>query len=316
MDFMKIDAEGEETNILRGGRTFFSKCSPLIQYEVKAGTDLHLNMVAEFVALGYASYRLVPGLDLLVSFDPNSPADGYLLNLFCCKRQRAAQLAADGLLVDTAFGSLSVATKRIEALYQSTDCEYTWQQKIAQLPYGSRLCSYWDNAIRTGDGLIAEDALACYAMSRDAKLSSMERFSALETALKMLTALCQRQPNLARLSSLARVARDFGARTIAVSALNQLASTILQTHEVELAEPFLVSAERFDWIPPGNEIGKWFLASVLETIEQLGAFSSFYSGKSAKQRLELIASLGFCSEEMARRLRLLLARFGDSAGDA
>ena len=36
IDFMKIDAEGEETNIIAGGRRFFAECSPLILYEVKA----------------------------------------------------------------------------------------------------------------------------------------------------------------------------------------------------------------------------------------------------------------------------------------
>jgi hypothetical protein len=63
-------------------------------------------------------------------------------------------------------------------------------------------------------------------------------------------------------------------------------------------------------IPPGDGIGNWVLAAVLEEMERLGSFSSFYTGVSAQQRLEMIRDLGFGSSEMARRLRLLQNRFG------
>jgi hypothetical protein len=54
-------------------------------------------LIREFAALGYDSYRLVPGLNLLIPFDPGSQPDTYLLNLFCCKSARADRLAARGL---------------------------------------------------------------------------------------------------------------------------------------------------------------------------------------------------------------------------
>ncbi len=99
IDFMKIDAEGEEANILKGGKRFFAELSPLVQYEIKAGADLHMELVQDFAALGYDSYRLVPGLDLLVSFDAESTPDGYLLNLFCCKQDCVERLATHGFLL-------------------------------------------------------------------------------------------------------------------------------------------------------------------------------------------------------------------------
>jgi protein O-GlcNAc transferase len=312
IDFMKIDAEGEEARILAGGRKFLSQLSPLILYEVRAGVDLHLGLAADFAAQGYSSYRLVPGLDLLVSFDPGAPPDGYLLNLFCCKRQRAEQLAADGFLIDAASGSLSAAAERVEALCQLTSREYSWEQTIAQLPYGLQFSARWQNWTQTGDGVLVDRALACYAISRDFKLPATERFVALERALAILAGLCHRQPSASRLFSLARVAREFGARSIALMALNQLSSTIAQTQAVDFDEPFLTPAGRFDSIAPGGDIGNWVLASMLESIEELNAYSSFYSGKIARERLELIAKFGFGSEEMARRLRMVTARFGET----
>ena len=61
IDFLKIDAEGEEANIIEGGRRFLEDLSPLILYEVKAAKAMHLELVHTFAALGFNSYRLVPG---------------------------------------------------------------------------------------------------------------------------------------------------------------------------------------------------------------------------------------------------------------
>ena len=52
------------------------------------------------------------------------------------------------------------------------------------------------------------------------------------------------------------------------------------------------------------------LAAAIEELERLCAFSSFYTGPSARQRLELIQNLGFGSDEMKRRLHLVQTRFG------
>ena len=90
----------------------------------------------------------------------------------------------------------------------------------------------------------------------------------------------------------------------------QLNNIIFQHKKVNLSEPFLAPGERFDLIPTGDNIGNWVLAAVLEELERLGYFSSFYAGVSARQRLAIIGSLGFGSEEMGRRSRLLQRRFG------
>lgn len=308
IDFMKIDAEGEEANILTGGGIFFSKLSPLIQYEVKAGNDLHLQLVAAFAKLGFDSYRLVPGLDLLASFKADETPDGYLLNLFCCKRSRAAQLAADGFLVDPAFNDFPKAEQRVRELCQPHNRQYTWQSTVAQMPYGTRLAGLWED---TGDdGRVVRDAMSCYAISRDVKCTAVERFCALEASFNKLKGLCQSRPRYLRLASLARVARDYGARSNAVSALGQLATGILRTQQVELTEPFLAPSERFDSVPSGDEVGNWVLASTLEQLERLESFSSFFTGNAARRRLEMIEASGFGSAEMARRLLLLRTRFG------
>jgi hypothetical protein len=153
-------------------------------------------------------------------------------------------------------------------------------------------------------------AMSGYARSCDAALPLSMRFHFLAASYAQFKRNCEGQPPGLRLASLARVAADYGERATAVNALQQLSYTIIKNQHVELGEPFLVPAARFDAISPGNgAIDIWVLAAVLEQLEVLESFSSFYSGSGARQRLEVIVSLGFASAEMHRRLHLLKSRF-------
>jgi len=299
--FVKIDAEGEEARILKGGARFLAEQSPLIEYEIKAGADLHLELVDDFAALGYESYRLVPGLDLLVPFDPAATPDGYLLNLFTCKRDRAERLAASGHLVFETANAESAAP-----LPTHPDPLHA----LRTLPYAQSLEAMWAKTMAVGQSADVVEALRLYAVSRDASASAAARLSSLQTSLRLLEAAAKRSPSYLRLASLARVAQDHGSRAVAVSALQQLCSDILQKQTLDPSEPFLAPLARFDVVPAGSAVGNWVLAAALEASEQLSSFSSLYAGESSRQRLEIIAALGFGSAEMKRRLRLLEARFG------
>jgi hypothetical protein len=104
---------------------------------------------------------------------------------------------------------------------------------------------------------------------------------------------------------LARVAHDYGQRAVVVNALTQLLESIRLTGTFDPNEPFLAPLERFDSIAPGEALGSWILAAVLEQLEQRERFSSFYAGASALDRLEAIHALGFGSPGMERRLELV-----------
>jgi len=305
--FMKIDAEGEEAKILQGGARFFAELSPLVQYEVKAGAALHLELVRQFAALGYASYRLVPGLDMLVPFDAGATPDGYLLNLFCCKPDRAEQLAKQGFLLEASAGLRAAATDLTQTAKNTQ--AYGWQQTLAPLPYGVQLAEVWRQTMVAKSKAKLDTALRLYALSRDACQPAAARFNALETSFNLLQRLCKGQASGLRLASLARVATDYGARTLAVAALQQLGQTILSDKQVAVHEPFLAPLARFDAVAPGDALSTWVLAAVMEQIETLIAFSSFYSGHGARARVHYIVSLGFAGAEMARRLSLLQQRF-------
>lgn len=302
IDLIKIDAEGEEANIVRGGRRFFANLAPLVQYELRNNaTDMNFGLIRDFAAIGYDSYRLLPGLGLLVPFDAESTPDSYLLNLFCCSAARADRLAARGVLLRSAD-----LAGRGESLTDAAG--YHWRHALAHLAYAAPLASIWEMAERAGEGDGVHQALSFYARSRDAALSMAQRFRALEFSFLQFKALCERDPPHLRLASLARVAHDFGERAVAVNALNRLIESIRLTGAVDPNEPFLAPLERFDSIAPGEALGSWILGAALEQLELRGWFSSFYAGPSARDRLEAIHALGFGSPAMERRLELVRLR--------
>lgn len=305
IDFLKIDAEGEEQNIIRGGLDFLAAESPLIQYEIKAGNAWHFDLTQAFAALGYQSYRLVPGLQLLVPYNTADHNDSFLLNLFCCKADRAALLAAEGRLIDTVENPLSADT------VNSPDktLAHNWRE-LTELPYGRLAGEYWEQMIATGQSGEVETALGLYLSSRDAALPPAARFAALEASFMKIRELCAIKPAFLRLASLARIARDYGARTVACEALNNLCQKIFNEKQVVLIEPFLAPGERFDILPPQNrdQMAIWAAAAALEELERTRAFSSYYSPSASLPDLEKLMRLGFASHEMKRRLTLIQQR--------
>jgi FkbM family methyltransferase len=98
IDFLKLDAEGEEERIVAGGAAFLRSHSPLVMFEIRHGGRLNLGLVERLADAGYATYKLLPGYDLLVPWDPAAPLDPFQLNLFACKPDRAARLERSGAL--------------------------------------------------------------------------------------------------------------------------------------------------------------------------------------------------------------------------
>ena len=83
LDFVKIDAEGEELNIFRAGKSFLEYYSPLIMFESQ---NINYSMlVDELAEIGYETFQLIPHFDLLVPFNKNLKQP-LLINLFFCKR--------------------------------------------------------------------------------------------------------------------------------------------------------------------------------------------------------------------------------------
>jgi len=294
VDFIKMDAEGEEERILEGGQRFFARHSPLVMFEIKAGDAINHQLSSRFSAMGYGLYRLLAGAPVLVAHPPGAPIDGFELNLFAARPDRAAKLVADGLLATPLPTWAADAAARQQAM-----------TVLNRYPFGAQLVASFGGA--SSADAAYRDALAAYGCWRDADNPLDLRCAALNSAFAGLQTCAAAKPSLARLSSFARAAWDAGQRSVCVGALTQLLDRLMKGAG-ELDEPFWPAAPRFDVIDPGRDKGAWFVGAAFEQFERAHSFSTFF----APSRIDLrsLCSNPFASAEMERRRILQLARGG------
>jgi FkbM family methyltransferase len=285
VDFVKLDAEGEEVRILAGGREFFRAEDPLVMFEVKHGDSVNVELPAAFRALGYGLYRLVGPATLLVPVTPEQPLDGYELNLFACKPGRAARLEAAGMLLGRGTAAVSPAP--------GSGLDFWRAQQFA---------SAFGAAAGTRDPDYAR-ALDHYALWRDMGAPAATRFAALERALEGLLALVARAASFARLYTLARVAHEAGARGIAVQVLDRIFQ-FAAVNEVALDEACWPALARYDRADVAGDTGAWLTASAAEAHVRAHGFSGYFTGPTALPLLDWLHASRFASAPMERRLQL------------
>jgi FkbM family methyltransferase len=295
VDFIKIDAEGEEERILDGGQAFFDRHSPLVMFEIKAGDAVNESLRGAFARRGYGVYRLLPGGPVLVPDQPDQPIDGFELNLFAAKPDRAAALARDGFLVE------SVPDWTPDERARETALDGLRAQAFAA-----------DFApLFTGDiplDPLYRDGLAGYATWRSPEVPWPERCAALGFACRTLVAACNAAPSLVRFSSLARAAWDAGQRMVCVGALTAFGKLVVSGN-MNVNEPFWPAAARFDGISPGGNRAEWLLVSAFEQLERASAFSSTFLRSTID--LDWLCAQPFVSAEMERRRVLQHADAGE-----
>ena len=306
IDFLKIDAEGEELKILKGAERFLSTLSPLIEFEIRAGTSFNFEMIEELKLYDFQFYRLLPGLNALVPIDPRATPDPFLLNLFAAKPDSVARLRGMGRLVDQVRPPDQTPSHLVEQWGQP---RHHWSQALGAMPYGNALRADWERARHGRDGDDLDHALTLYAMSQDVQLPLATRFHALELCMQSFAQLCAVYPRQLHQASFARAALDYGARSAAVQELVTRINLLQQEQQVDLTAPFLAAIPRFDQLAPRGQLPSWAAAALLEAIEIAGAYSSFYTAGDNRQRLEFLVNLGFAGPEIERRLQLVRARF-------
>ncbi|MFZ3046578.1 MAG: FkbM family methyltransferase [Desulfatirhabdiaceae bacterium] len=303
IDFIKMDAEGQEDNIIRGGKRFFESCSPLILYEIKHGDAFHLEMVRSFLNMGYQSYRLIPGLNILAPFSMGEKPDGFQLNLFCCKTDCAETLWQQGLLVSRKGDELSLSDVPAPL----------WVDYLQGFPYVLQRLPLWQMFCDKHAGhphwQVHQQALSAYSVSQLPNYSASDRYWALIKGYGLMKGLLQSHATISRILTATRMAIDLGYREDAVKMLNHLVSFFASSREFSVDEPFLSVSARLATVDPGRDIGQWLIYAVLEVHEICHAFSSYFTGKSSLPNLELMRTSPFYSDEMERRRRLIRMRF-------
>jgi FkbM family methyltransferase len=185
IDFVKIDAEGEEEDIVAGSRSFFSEQSPLVMIEVCAaelGGNRNLAACAALHALGYDLYRCTGPDEMLMPLVTGiGGADN---NYFACKPDRAASLAERGLLASHVSPSPAI---RDEAFSAAIAAFELWQDSA--VPAAAR-CTALMDAYNHASIACRENASGeRFSVLARTALCLGERFIATQAATQALAAL-------------------------------------------------------------------------------------------------------------------------------
>ncbi|MFH0730469.1 MAG: tetratricopeptide repeat protein [Pseudomonadota bacterium] len=304
--FVRINTEGVEQGLIRRGAKFFSLSSPLVMFGIKNKSQRVLSLATQFKELRYESFRLIPGLNLLVPFDPANEIDDldeFSTHLFCCKKDRAEQLENRGLLIQKSPSA---------AKYPDYDASVL-QQYLANLPYADGIMTHWMNISSHHKGWETYlQALSLFAVAKTKNQNASLRYACIQESFFLLRNLLKNQANVSRVLSMARVLTEMGKRALAVNVLDHLAE-FLETGEggivMSIDEPFLSLSDQLSTMNPGDRIAEWIYASILEQRTRLRAFSSYYTGKESLKILNKIEDLGFLSGEMKRRRQLIRMRY-------
>jgi len=300
VDFVKIDAEGEELNILSGASTFLSEESPLIMFEVPKppACDAERALRVTFEQHGYDLYRLIGPDRFLVPLSTDEKLEGYELNLFACKLDRAMQLAHRGLLARPPFPEEGFIAGAGSALCRTLQCS-------------SRLAS----SFLPDDAGYYQQALDAYATWRDASQPASYCYGALLTAVKLLKAAVEQKPSLARLSTLARASFEAGDRYCAAQTAARLIAAVQRKASLP-DEPMLPPSCRYEEIDPGDGVLAWLLAATFEAFEQWRSYSSYFLPieQGALTSFDWLATTKFASAPMERRRQLQRMRAGLQSG--
>lgn len=290
VDFVKIDAEGSEEAVLKGGRRFLKRYSPLIMIEITHGATTNLNLIETFQALGFGIFRLLGDGSMLVATGRMEKIDCFELNLFAARPDQANRIAKLGLLASPGGTSELSTTEQSAAI--AFYCALPFAQALEIGPADVDQCPF-------------RGALVAYSAYRFLpSLSPDRRLALLQMAYAELLAYCQENRSAAALSSLSRVAHDLGHRETAHQTLLRYFS---DTELIELDQPFFPPSERFE----GNgstSANDWFLYAITEMLELRSSYSSLFCHDMS--RLKWLAEHESVSDEILRRLVLVGLRVG------
>jgi FkbM family methyltransferase len=285
VDFVKLDAEGEEARIVAGGQGFLQSEDPLIMFELKHGDTVNTDLLGRVRESGYRIFRLIGPSEFLVPVENFSAFDGFELNLFACKAGRAAQLEQQGLLVMSTPAAIAGAP--------GAGIAYLERQAFA--------AGWPSNKSSRNTELVK--ALDAYALWCQQGAGAGQRYGALLYSLRRLELAASQDPSMVVLSMLARVAYEAGSRMRALQILGVILNEALR-HGVSLPGPTWPASSRYDSVTRSADVASWFIAASAQAMVCGTSFSGYFSGSSVLDLLDVLHASPYANPPMERRRQL------------
>lgn len=289
VSFVKLDVEGMEGQVVRGGRAFFERESPLVMAEFHHRGHVHTEMLAQFQELAYRFWRYSPGIGQLV---PVGDDAGELpwLNLFICREDRASRLASENLLMLDRAPCADRHRGEFERFFRSAPFGHRWIDEVGG----------FENWISDPEMALYVAALDLYAQSRDSRQPPSYRFSCLQESFRQFQAAYAASPSGSVALSMIRAATDLGLHRPAQVALDEIVSRIKGGERLHIPAPFVPASDRFEIDPGSGKIGSWCTAMILEAYIKYKFGTAWRHPPECCAMIKQIINLGFATPELER----------------
>ena len=300
INFVKLDAEGEEANIIRGAEVFIKEHDPLFMFEFKHGSRINNELLEVFTEKEFKLLQLVPGLNALLPVNVEDDFDDFQLNLFSCSEQRFETLKSDDLVIDSIVQQIELPDNFNETWRSVADHIY--------FPDLYSLVSKYSEQINSHTDTLYMEAINAYYLAKNEGYSLNTRYSLLQHAYSLIQQVVKEPTRLEYFLSFARIALDLGYRATCLQALNLIIDNIDILQKSQTILPFIpVYDEDFvNQIKPS--IQEQMLLKVLEAYEKLRSFSSYFLGGKNLHELETLINFGSKDHEILRRYQLAKIR--------
>lgn len=301
LDFVKLDAEGQELAIVEGGSAIFKAQSPVVLFEIMHGKTLHLECWQALKARGYESYALCPLASVLIPVDPEG-FDGKLpLNLLACKPDRAAQLEALQLLCRSPQTSATAQKEPAPQAYKKWLQTFSYGQEQARL-------GLLDLSLTHPGAVDYERALDWHSLALDQATPPVDRLRLSLKAFDHIRAACGKSATVPRMISYIRLANEIHRQDLAEHLLIQLTEAIRAEEQLDIDEPFLSPSPDYDAIDAHERLGAFIQSSIVFQKIQMVGYSSCFSFNQAIEDLKLHQKQGILHPATTRRAHAILAR--------
>jgi FkbM family methyltransferase len=277
IDFLKLDAEGEEVSILEGGARFFATHQPLVMAELRHAGVTNTKLTGKLAALGMSLHRLIPGPMVLEPLHPSLESEPFLLDVFACTPRRAAMLHERGLLGRYQDGALPTRLELGQA-----------RELVARSP----------TAVGAPEALLELAALHVVSASLDA---ADDRLATLHRAVVLGREAVQRTPTAGMFAMLVRLTAELGLRA---EAKEQAERALEALRRGDLGAPLVAPLARYDAVYAAGASAKDVETSLVEYLLRRGQYSACFAEASVDRARRLVA-LGDPSGHGARVLDLL-----------
>lgn len=282
IDFMKVDVNGSETQVLEGAKELLESESPVLLLSItEQKADTFADTLKE---QGYILYEYIPGPGILAEHELEFGADPYMQNLVAIPESKIEAFKKEGWLHDETVMPADVVAD-------------LWKTTLRELPWTSDLMEQWENHeksegilsyLQALNYLIAAEQIDIY--NSDLEQPRSQKAILLLNAAQILIGLYNQGANSTSVVfTLVRTLNALGKRGQAVEVMQKLIeSTKLGQENMNVDLPFMLPIPEQDTNSIKTDLPKWLMVKTVEAWILLKDLTTYLSGEQERKLLEVL----------------------------